>query len=90
MAEEVESLEKKFKNHIQFEEGMDDSMLSFYIEMAKKYVETATGGQDEYLILMVASIGYEYRVSEEELGKALNAITPFMVQGVVNNAETSD
>ena len=92
MTEETKelSLEEKFKSHIHFEEGMDDSLLSFYLDMAKEYVKTATGGQQEYLILMVAGIAYEYRVSEDELDKAINAITPFMVQGVIQNAETTD
>ena len=84
------SLEEKFKAHIHFEEGMDDSMLSFYLNMAKNYVKTATGGQEEYLILMVAGIAYEYRVSEDELDKALNAITPFIIQGVIQHAEKAD
>ncbi|MBK1320611.1 phage gp6-like head-tail connector protein, partial [Enterococcus faecium] len=35
-------------------------------------------------------IAYEYRVSEDELDKALSAITPFIVQGVTQNAETTD
>lgn len=43
------SLEEKFKSHIHFEGGMDDSLLSFYLDMAKDYVKTATGGQQEYL-----------------------------------------
>jgi len=84
------SLEEKFKSHIHFEEGMDDSLLSFYLDMAKDYVKTATGGQQEYLILMVAGIAYEYRVSEDELDKALSAITPFILQGVIQNAEETD
>lgn len=87
---ELNELTEKFKSHIHFEEGMDDSMLSLYLNMAKEYVKTATGGQDEYLILMVAGIAYEYRVSENELTEALNAITPFILQGVIMNAETTD
>ncbi|MBD9848794.1 phage gp6-like head-tail connector protein [Enterococcus faecalis] len=87
---ETLSLEEKFKAHIHFEEGMDDSMLSFYLNMAKNYVKTATGGQEEYLILMVAGIAYEYRVSEDELDKALNAITPFIIQGVIQHDEEAD
>lgn len=77
----------KFKAHIHFEDGMDDSLLSFYLNMAKDYVKTATGGDQEYLILMVAGIAYEYRVAEGELEKALSAITPFIIQGVIQNAE---
>ena len=78
------SLKEKLKNHLQFEEGMDDSMLSFYIESAKEYVQTATGGQKEYLIIMVAGIMSDYRVAEKELGEALDAMTPFFVQEVFN------
>ena len=84
------SLEEKFKSHIHFEGGMDDSLLSFYLDMAKDYIKTATGGQQEYLFFMVAGIAYEYRVSEDELDKAMDAMTPFIVQGVIQNAETTD
>ncbi|WP_430395160.1 head-tail connector protein [Enterococcus faecalis] len=87
---ETLSLEEKFKAHIHFEEGMDDSMLSFYLNMAKNYVKTATGGQEEYLILMVAGIAYEYRISEDELDKAINAITPFIIQGVIQHVEETN
>ena len=78
------SLKEKLKLHLQFEEGMDDSMLSFYIESAKDYVLTATGGQKDYLVMMVAGIMFDYRVSEKELGEALDALTPFIVQEVFN------
>lgn len=78
------SLEEKLKLHVQFEEGMDDSMLSFYIESAKEYVQTATGGQKEYLVIMTAGIMFDYRVAEKELGEALDAMTPFFVQEVFN------
>lgn len=89
--EEPLTLEAKLKKHLLYEEGMDDSMLSFYIESAKRYVKTATGGQTEYLVIMVAGIMYEYRVSEKELGEALDAMTPFFVQEVFDqDAETSD
>lgn len=90
MDEEKKDLLEKFKSHIHFEEGMDDSMLSFYLDMAKDYVKTATGGQQEYLILMIAGIGYEYRVAEGELEAALNAVTPFIIQGVIQHAEKTD
>ncbi|MGM0258217.1 phage gp6-like head-tail connector protein [Enterococcus sp. AZ102] len=84
------TLEEKFKAQIHFEEGMDETMLSFYLNMAEDYVLTATGGKQEYLILLVAGIAYEYRVPEGELEAALNAITPFIIQGVIQNAEESD
>ncbi len=83
-------LEEKLKSHIEWEEGMDDSMLSFYLDAAKKYVKTATGKQTEYLLLMVAGIMYDYRVSEKELKEALNAITTFIVQEVYSDEETDE
>jgi hypothetical protein len=78
----------KLKNHIHWEEGMDDSMLSFYISQGKKYVLNATGKEVEYLVIMCAGIFYEYRVAEKELGEALDALTPFFVQEVFCDAET--
>ena len=78
--EDVEGLVIKLKSHIHFEDGMDDALLSFYIENAQSYVEKATGKKAEYLVIMVAGIMYEYRVSEKELSEALDAMTPFFVQ----------
>lgn len=78
----MDDLLAKFKSHIHWEEGMDETMLSFYLENAKAYVKKATGVEKEYLVLLVAGIMYEYRVSERELEEALNAITPFIVQEV--------
>jgi hypothetical protein len=78
----------KLKSHIRGDEGMDDdSMLSFYIEQGKNYVQKATGKQTEYLVIMCAGIFYEYRIAEKELGEALDAMTPFFVQEVFNDAE---
>jgi hypothetical protein len=79
----------KFREHIR-EEDMDNSMLSFYLEQAMTYVKNATGKQTEYLIIMVAGIYYEYRVSEKELGEALDALTPFFVQEVYSDAEETN
>lgn len=84
------TLEEKLKKHILWEEGMDKSMLSFYIEAAKDYVKKATGGQKEYLVIMVAGIMYEYRVAEKELGEALDAMTPFFVQEVFSDGQETD
>ncbi len=82
----VELIEK-LKSHILWEEGMDDSMLSFYLENAKRYVKKATGGEKEYLVIMVAGIMYDYRVSDWQLEAALNAITPFIIQEVYADEE---
>ena len=83
----MDDLIEKLKSHIHWEEGMDESMLSFYITQASTYVQNATGKQTEYLIIMVAGIFYEYRVAEKELEEALNAMTPFFVQEVFSDAE---
>lgn len=80
----------KLKVHIYWEEGMDDTMLSFYLSAAQKYVRNATGSETEYLVIMVAGIMYEYRIAEKELGEALNALTPFFVQEVFVDAKTTD
>lgn len=76
------------KSHIQWEEGMDETMLPFYITQGKKYVSNATGKEVEYLVIMCAGIFYEYRVAEKELGEALDALTPFFIQEVFSDAET--
>lgn len=81
------SLLEKFREHIR-EDSMEDSMLSFYLSNASRYVKNATGIETEYLVIMVAGIMYEYRVADEELTKALDAITPFIVQEAVMIVET--
>ncbi|PEA05416.1 head-tail connector protein [Bacillus cereus] len=86
----MEELIEKLKSHIHWEEGMDDSLLSFYIEQAKTYVKNATGKQTEYLIIMVAGIFYDYRVAEKELEQALDALTPFFVQEVYVDEEKDE
>lgn len=86
----MDDLITKLKSHIHWEEGMDDTMLSFYIENAKRYVKAATGSQTEYLIIMVAGIMYEYRVAEKELGEALDAMTPFFIQEVFADGTETD
>ncbi|MGE8080505.1 head-tail connector protein [Peribacillus loiseleuriae] len=86
----MDELITKLKSHLHLEEDMDDSMLSFYVDQAKTYVQNATGKQTEYLVIMIAGIFYEYRVSEKELGEALDAMTPFFVQEVYSDAETNN
>lgn len=76
---------EKLKSHIHWEEGMDESNLPFYLESAKEYVQSATGGQKEYLVLMVAGIMYDYRISDWQMKEALDAITPFMVLEVYSD-----
>lgn len=78
---------EKFKSHIHWEEGMDETMLSSYILAAKNYVKTATGGETEYLVLIVAGIMHDYRVADWQMKEALDAITPFFVQEVFADGE---
>lgn len=84
----MDELLDQFKEHIH-EDGEGDTSLSFYLKNARRYVKKATGSEQEYLVLMVAGIMYEYRVAEDELKKALDAITPFMVLEAYDNAETT-
>lgn len=53
-------------------------------------MKKTTGKQAEYLIIMVAGIMFEYRVSEKELGEALEAMTPFFVQEAFVDEETNE
>ncbi|KXY80130.1 head-tail connector protein [Bacillus cereus group sp. MYBK12-2] len=86
----MEELIEKLKSHIHWEEGMDDSLLSFYIEQGQRYVKKACGREVEYLVIMCAGIFYEYRVAEKELEQALDALTPFFVQEVYDAEEEDE
>lgn len=77
------------KSHIHWEEGMDETMLPFYISQGKSYVLKAIGKEVEYLVIMCAGIFYEYRVAEKELSEALDALTPFFVQEGYSDVETT-
>lgn len=84
----MNNLIEKLKSHIHWEEGMEDSMLSFYLEQGQRYVKKACGREVEYLVIMCAGIFYEYRVAEKELEQALDAMTPFFIQEVYDAEET--
>ncbi|MEN1934972.1 head-tail connector protein [Paenibacillus sp. 102] len=86
----MDDLIEKLKGHIHWEEGMDNSMLSFYIEQGQRYVKKACGREVEYLVIMCAGIFYEYRVAEKELEQALDALTPFFIQEVYDAEETDE
>lgn len=86
----MNDLIEKLKSHIHWEEGMDDSLLSFYIEQGQRYVKKACGREVEYLVIMCAGIFYEYRVAEKELEQALDALTPFFIQEVYDAEETDE
>ncbi|MGH1142135.1 head-tail connector protein [Bacillus pseudomycoides] len=86
----MDELIEKLKSHIHWEEGMDDSLLSFYIEQGQRYVKKACGREVGYLVIMCAGIFYEYRVAEKELEQALDALTPFFIQEVYDAEETDE
>ncbi|MBO0467928.1 phage gp6-like head-tail connector protein [Enterococcus plantarum] len=69
-----------FKEHIQFEEGMDDSMLSFYLDMGKKYAKRATDDENSSVAYYIASIFWQYRTPESEMESAFNSLTPLILQ----------
>lgn len=80
-----------FKSHLQFEEGMDDSMLSFYLEAGKKYAERATGKKVTELSYFIGGIFYTYRVPEGEMGNAFESLTPLILQeGLVEDDAKAD
>ncbi|WP_410985933.1 head-tail connector protein [Bacillus paranthracis] len=86
----MDELIEKLKSHIHWEEGMDETMLSFYIEQGQRYVKKSCGREVEYLVIMCAGIFYEYRVAEKELEQALDALTPFFVQEVYDAEEEDE
>ncbi|EUJ41974.1 head-tail connector protein [Brochothrix campestris] len=80
----------KLKGHIQLEGDMDESMLPFYVEAATNYVNKSTGSDEPYLIVMIAALMFEYRVSEDGLKKALKAVEPLLILEVLAGGKTSD
>lgn len=78
---EIKTVEK-LKSHIRWEEGMDDSMLSTYLEWGERYSKRATGKVVDSIVIYAATIYYEYRAPDWQMKEALDAITPFIVQEV--------
>lgn len=83
-ADSVDLLDQ-VKKHIRLEDNMDDSMLSFYIPAAERYVEKKTGDHQEYLIFMVTTVMYEHRLSNEDLKEALSALEPVFALEVLTD-----
>lgn len=73
------------KKHIRLEDGMDDSMLSLYLDSAKRYVLKKLGYSQEYLEIMVTSVMFEHRLSSEDLALALQALEPIFALEVLTN-----
>ncbi|MFR3684220.1 MAG: hypothetical protein ACLTXM_04175 [Enterococcus sp.] len=59
---------------------MDETMLPFYLKMAKKYVYGATGKVESDLIYFTAAVFNDFRVPEEDMQKAFEAMTPLFIQ----------
>ncbi|PQG37249.1 hypothetical protein CUS12_11815 [Enterococcus faecalis] len=80
-----------FKSHLQFEEGMDDAMLSFYLDMGKKYAKRATDDENSSVAYYIASIFWLYKVPETEMENAFNALTPLILNEglVIDDAESN-
>lgn len=80
-----------FKSHIQFEEGMDDTMLEFYLNMGKRYAKRATDNENSSVAYYIASIFWLYKVPESEMENAFNALTPLILQeGLVKEDAKTD
>ncbi|MCV2499600.1 phage gp6-like head-tail connector protein [Melissococcus plutonius] len=76
----------EFKKHLQFEDGMDESMLGFYLDMGKKYAQRATDHENSPVAYYIASIFWLYKVPEQEMTNALNALTPLILsEGLVDD-----
>lgn len=79
------NLIENLKKHIRLEESMDDSMLSFYADSAKRYVKRKIGYEQEYLEIMVTTIMFEHRLSSTDLKEALLALEPIFALEVLTD-----
>lgn len=87
---EKDPLLDKFKTHINIDEGMDESMLVFYLSAARHYVGNVLAKPPEYLILMAAAMFYDFRVPEKDMAAAVDSMTPFFVQEVMTEDDEAD
>lgn len=78
---------EKIKSHIRWEDGMDDSMLSFYQDAADRYVVKKIGHSEDYLTIMVATVMYDNRSATDELAAALSSLEPIFSLEVLTNGE---
>ncbi|WP_261809549.1 head-tail connector protein [Levilactobacillus humaensis] len=78
------------KSHIRWEDGMDDSMLSFYQTAADKYVVKKIGHSEDYLTIMVATVMYDNRSATEELSEALNSLEPIFALEVLTDGGANE
>lgn len=85
-----DALIEDFKKHIEFEDGMDDSMLDKYLKAARRYVKVATGKEPDQPVMMVAAILYDFRVPEGEMAKSLDSMTPILLAEVFADEETDE
>lgn len=86
----ADALIDDFKKHIEFEEGMDDSLLERYLKAARRYVKVATGKEPQQPVMMVAAILYDFRVPEGEMSKALDSMTPILLAEVFADEEINE
>ncbi|EOI57419.1 hypothetical protein [Enterococcus gilvus] len=86
----MEVTEDEFKKHLQFEEGMDDTLLPFYLDMGKKYAKRATDDENSPVAYYLGGIFWLYKIPEQEMESAFNALTPLILQEglVIDDAET--
>ena len=90
MSKNDDPLLETFKKHIEFEDGMDDSMLNNYLKAARRYVRVATGKEPAQPVMMVAAILYDFRVPEGDMSKALDSMTPILLAEVFADEEIDE
>ncbi|KRK38986.1 hypothetical protein [Loigolactobacillus bifermentans] len=91
MADTEDPLLSKFKQHIEYEEGMDDSMFDTYLKSARSLVKVATGWEPEQSVLMIAAMLNDWRVPDSDMQKALDAMTPILLaEGLADHDETAE
>lgn len=78
-----------FKDHLQFEDGMDDTNLNFYLDIGKRYSKRATGNENSPVAYYIAGIFWTFKIPESEMESAFNALTPLILQEglVIDDAE---
>ncbi|MED1173687.1 MULTISPECIES: head-tail connector protein [Bacillus] len=92
-------LNDRLIEHLKLDDSEEESLLSFYLESATNYIKAATGYENDHLIILLAGIFYEYRVTEKSMSLAVDALTPLIISaemrgedsgGESGESETSD
>ncbi|WOH96590.1 head-tail connector protein [Bacillus amyloliquefaciens] len=72
-------LKDRLKEHLKLDDSEEDSLLSFYLKSATDYIKGATGYENDHLIVLLAGVFFEYRVTEKSMAMAVNSLTPLIL-----------